>query len=808
MLIHNADITGSLQINGTLFNTGSFSGSFIGDGSQLDGVTAVTASYIDYNNVDNKPTLISGSSQIAGLGFAITGSNQFDGSQAITGSLTVTGDIIAQTLNVQQVTSSVVYSSGSNVFGNDLSNTQQFTGSLSVTGSLSLNGLSAITGTGTRTENYVPKFGSGGNTIQNSLIFDNGTSVGIGTNSLKTVSSGFTLTIGDGSTQVQPYIALSRNSLGGFWAGIRWYDGDNIKSVIQEDSDFNLRISTSNTERMRITSGGNVGIGTDSPSSNGVLTVIMPDNTNATGIVIKARNTGGPASQTSLVFERSTGAINSQIISDTGTNYLAFNHNGSERMRITSGGNVLINKTNDEGFRLDVNGTGRFSGDLSANDFYTTANNRGLYFNGTRNAILGNAALEEIYLATANGIRVTITSGGNTQFNLPNSGNSVSTGNITLLSTATAVNDRLTINFVQTGIVSRARAGIGSVAEESSGYAAALAFYTRNALDGSALDITNERMRITSGGDVLIGTTSPISGGKLIVSHNGVNTLVLQQNVSSNTGVSRVLFQYNGTSGFSNSALIEGGGETANSGYLAFQTNLNGTIAEKMRITSEGFLKASNNGSYLSSTGLLHEFNTNQNDTNVVVRNTASTLTSARAGIDVLYTASPNSTSAAFYQGSDGTTLRFEVRSNGGIGNYQANDVNLSDERTKKDIELLESYWDKFKAIEIVKFKYKDQTHDDFNIGVIAQQVEQVAPEFVDVDGWGSKPKLDEEGNTIVNEEEPLKSIYTADLYHATIKVLQECMSKIEEQQTQIETLKTENKTLTMEIQSIKDSLK
>jgi hypothetical protein len=52
----------------------------------------------------------------------------------------VTGGITAQTLNVQQVTSSVIYSSGSNIFGNSLSNTQQFTGSVSVTGSLSVYG--------------------------------------------------------------------------------------------------------------------------------------------------------------------------------------------------------------------------------------------------------------------------------------------------------------------------------------------------------------------------------------------------------------------------------------------------------------------------------------------------------------------------------------------------------------------------------------------------------------------------------------------------------------------------------------------
>ena len=64
MLIHNADITGSLTINGVPYNTGSytgifksgtniisgntviltgsFTGSFLGDGSQLSGVTSYT----------------------------------------------------------------------------------------------------------------------------------------------------------------------------------------------------------------------------------------------------------------------------------------------------------------------------------------------------------------------------------------------------------------------------------------------------------------------------------------------------------------------------------------------------------------------------------------------------------------------------------------------------------------------------------------------------------------------------------------------------------------------------------------------
>ena len=211
------------------------------------------------------------------------------------------------------------------------------------------------------------------------------------------------------------------------------------------------------------------------------------------------------------------------------------------------------------------------------------------------------------------------------------------------------------------------------------------------------------------------------------------------------------------------------------SGYIRLNTN--GT--ERMRITSGGYFKASVDGTYLTS-GAYHELKTNtSNQETVIVTNSSA----SPYGITVYYTgASPNNTSNWFFNGDANGTLRVRLMSNGGIANYQSNDTNLSDERTKKDIIPLESYWDKFKAIEIVKFKYKDQTHDDFNIGVIAQQVEAVAPEFIDVDGWGETPE----------DGEPLKSVYTADLHHATIKVLQEAMDKIEQLELKVKQL--ENK--------------
>jgi len=142
----------------------------------------------------------------------------------------------------------------------------------------------------------------------------------------------------------------------------------------------------------------------------------------------------------------------------------------------------------------------------------------------------------------------------------------------------------------------------------------------------------------------------------------------------------------------------------------------------------------------------------------------------------------PNNTQSYFYYAGDVTAARFQVRGNGGIYNYSANNVNLSDISTKKDIIPCESYWNKFKAIEIVKFKYIDQSHDDYNIGVIAQQVEQVAPEFIDEEDW-SKPE---------EESKIMKAVYTEDLHHATIKVLQEAMTKIEELEAKVSAL--ENK--------------
>lgn len=68
------------------------------------------------------------------------------GSQSISGSLTLTGTLTAQTLVVQTVTSSISFITGSTRFGSLSSNTHQFTGSVSITGSLTATGSVNIVG--------------------------------------------------------------------------------------------------------------------------------------------------------------------------------------------------------------------------------------------------------------------------------------------------------------------------------------------------------------------------------------------------------------------------------------------------------------------------------------------------------------------------------------------------------------------------------------------------------------------------------------------------------------------------------------
>jgi hypothetical protein len=132
-----------------------------------------------------------------------------------------------------------------------------------------------------------------------------------------------------------------------------------------------------------------------------------------------------------------------------------------------------------------------------------------------------------------------------------------------------------------------------------------------------------------------------------------------------------------------------------------------------------------------------------------------------------------------YYTGN--TTERFSVVSNGGIRNYSSNNVNLSDRREKTNIELAGSYLDKVCAIPVQTFNYIDQNLEEdagLTLGVIAQDVQAVAPELVSESDWGT-------------EEEPKirLSIYQTDLQYALMKCIQEQQAIITDLKARLEIL-------------------
>jgi len=121
-----------------------------------------------------------------------------------------------------------------------------------------------------------------------------------------------------------------------------------------------------------------LGIGTSTPSQT--LDVVGVAKFNLSGTSVILNNPSGR--YTDLAFANAdsiksfVSLDNSQFYLDlfNSSNYgLRFWTNNAERMRIPTTGNVLINTTTDAGFRLDVNGTARVSGNMFVNSGSSTS---------------------------------------------------------------------------------------------------------------------------------------------------------------------------------------------------------------------------------------------------------------------------------------------------------------------------------------------------------------------------------------------------------------------------------------------------
>jgi len=326
---------------------------------------------------------------------ATTGSNSFRATQSITGSLVVSSTITAQTLVVQTITSSVEYSSGSNIFGSQLGDRQTFTGSVNITGSLTNTG--ALTSTGATC--FI------GNTIVST-------------------AGNTTLTI-NGTSGVP---ALSFTNTGGT---------NNIYGGV--GSVANITIAPGDVNAVKVYAAGCVSCFAGAITANG-------------GLLIAGSPTGYPLGE--LQFNLTTNNSYSGISTlGTGTTTLYFDH----RATSNTGNFVFRNGTAAANTLLTIAGSGAI-----------TATN--------------TISIEQANSATSTQMVITNTSNAST----------------------TTKTSQLLFKISDTADTQKNSAYVQAIPDGINVLSAHLAFGTRLSDSDS-----NEKMRITAGGNVGIGITTP-----------------------------------------------------------------------------------------------------------------------------------------------------------------------------------------------------------------------------------------------------------------------------------------------------------
>jgi hypothetical protein len=142
-------------------------------------------------------------------------------------------------------------------------------------------------------------------------------------------------------------------------AGTPAVQGEDTNTGIFFPAADTVGVATGGSERLRVNSAGDVGIGTSSPSSynSSARQLVLSNASTSTGMTIRA---GGGGAANIIFSNAEDTAVDGLIQYDTGSNYFRFDTNGLERLRIDSGGAVRIGATSsiiNEGV-FGVNGSG------------------------------------------------------------------------------------------------------------------------------------------------------------------------------------------------------------------------------------------------------------------------------------------------------------------------------------------------------------------------------------------------------------------------------------------------------------------
>ena len=598
--------------------------------------------------------------------------------------------------------------------------------------------------------------------------------VGIGTSS--PTGSGTVLHVNGSSTVADFHLTNSTSGAASTDGFILRYSGLNAE-FLNREAGSNI-FYTSGTERLRIDSSGNVGIGSASPQQKLVVSdgggygfEFAPNNSSVNQI---------------LSYDRSADVYRDFKISANQI-ILGYGQAGAnEAMRIDSSGNLIVGGTAALGgakLSIDHSGAAIIGADTSASSggyiqLLASGTSKGLLGFGSN---AGASSINNVVLRSQSGDIEFHTNGANERMRIG------STGKITTRGTTASgygvlefgtinINSNLADNVVDfaqglafTNNVTNEGAWTqaGICATGSSGYNGSLVFGT----DGNSSRTSNtitERMRIDSSGNVGIGTASP--RGLLEVGNAAGTTDVDQKlyitgdQVNASGNFATLVLSNSNRSG-SSSSQISAGRDTDNIGTnLQFYTHpTSGSETERMRIDSSGKLLVGKTVPTFGSGTSTDGFTFFQNGTFHVQANAAEIGNFNRRGTD-----------GVIFNFWNDLSLVGNISVSGSSTAYNTS----SDYRLKENVNYTFNALNRVAQLKPARFNFiadADTTVDGF----IAHEVQDIIPEAV----TGEKDAVDDEGNPV------MQGIDQSKLVPLLTKAIQEQQTLIESLTARIETL-------------------
>jgi hypothetical protein len=283
-----------------------------------------------------------------------------------------------------------------------------------------------------------------------------------------------------------------------------------------------------------------------------------------------------------------------------------------------------------------------------------------------------------------------------------------------------------------------------------------------------ASSTTTDLMTLTDGGNLGIGTTSPTYRLTVLTPTSDATVgFNLRAYTTGADGDRTVISRYTSSNDLN----------WANSKYQAWAYiwETNGT--EKARITSGGYSKFSNDGTYASSTGAYHEFHSSDAAQPILYL----TATSGSYTGQTIYINNTRAASSAykFYSANANAVEQFYVRGDGVLYAQNTTIQSLSDGRLKENIRNATEGLDVINALRPIRYDWKTGFGNDRKnqLGFVAQEVEAVFPDAVS------------EWSKTEGDEEPYKTVGPGALIPVLVKAIQEQQAMIKSLEAKVAAL-------------------